>query len=152
MLSEHCRPVIWELISAMMDYDADMFSLVEVLRDEVMGEIYLAVLEGVQNLTADASFEEASLESKCQLLLDFAVLTSWLEERTGKNDLPTDGGSLPLTKKLLSFLENHVREKINSMASSKKESLAMYAFISKVVTSAAAEIPCANMNANSVPE
>lgn len=151
MLSENCRPVIWELISAMMEFDADMFSLVEVLRDEVMGEIYLAVLEGVQNLTADATFEEASLESKCQLLLDFAVLTSWLDEKTGKNDLAADSGSLPLAKKLLNFLENHIREKINSTFSSKKECLAVYAFISKIVNSAV-KIQCSNMNSNSVPK
>lgn len=102
------KPCIWEIFTALESYDADIQHTIPVLREEVTGEMYLAVVEGIQNLVQSEHFLNSTLQSKAQLWLDLAAFQSYLidvETKEKRSDM--EGTALAQT--ILSRVEESVR-------------------------------------------
>lgn len=104
------KACILELCSIVDAYDADIQIMVPVLQEEVMGEIHLAVIEGILNLMASDIFKTASMQGVCQLWLDLSALHDWLLQHENEDDHMDRKGSVTLAESLLAEIEEHVRK------------------------------------------
>jgi hypothetical protein len=104
------KACILELCSIVDAYDADIQIMVPVLQEEVMGEIHLAVVEGILNLMASDIFKTASMQGVCQLWLDLSALHDWLLQHENEDDHMDRKGSVTLAESLLAEIEEHVRK------------------------------------------
>ena len=114
------KPCIWELCTSLKAYDADMQHMILVLREEVMGEMYLAVVEGMQNLCMSDTFKNACLQAKCQLWLDVCAFHSWLINQVPE-DAHTDVECVTLANTIATRIEEHVRSISDSAKEVKNE-------------------------------
>jgi hypothetical protein len=110
------KPCIWELCTSLKAYDADIQHMILVLREEVMGEMYLAVVEGIQNLCMSDTFKNACLQAKCQLWLDVCTFHSWLI-----NEVPEEGQADVESISLLNTIATRIEEHVRSISDSAKE-------------------------------
>ncbi|KAI8100821.1 hypothetical protein M9434_005206 [Picochlorum sp. BPE23] len=106
------KPCIRELCSILEAYDADIQIMVPVLQEEVMGEIHLAVIEGILNLMASDIFKTAAMQGVCQLWLDLSALHDWLIQHENEDDRMDRKGSVTLAESLLAEIEEHVRKQL----------------------------------------
>jgi hypothetical protein len=111
------KPCLWELLTALKCYDADLQLSIPVLREEVTGELYLAIVEGIQNLFLSDHYRNSDLQSKAQLWLDLSVFQSWLNN-IEKSENRTDMESRTLAQTVLSQIEENVRSQIQKVPGS----------------------------------
>lgn len=102
------NPCVWDLLTALNSYDADIQNMIPILREEVTGEMHLAVLEGMQNLVQSEQFKKANLQSKAQLWLDLTTFHSWLIRSEIKENR-IDNESTLLAQTIISRLEENIR-------------------------------------------
>lgn len=115
-LMELCmaKPCIWEILTSLQSCDANIQQEIPILREEVTGEMYLAVVEGMQNLVLSDHFNKSDLQSKAQLWLDVSLFHSWLLNLE-RNEKRSDMESRELAQTILSRLEENVRSHIQKV-------------------------------------
>lgn len=111
------KPCLWELLIGLKCFDAEIQLTIPILREEVIGEMYLAIIEGIQNLVLSDHYSKSDLQSKAQLWLDLAFFQSWLIN-IEKNENLTDMESITLAQTVLSQIEENVRSQIQNLKGS----------------------------------
>lgn len=81
------QAAVLELIAILEAYDADMIAMTPLLRDEVIGEMYLAVVEGLRDMVTSDGFAAAGTKkARRQTLADAKAIETWLVAQLGRDD------------------------------------------------------------------
>ena len=80
------KDAVHKLMSNLKEYDADISTMTPLLRDEVIGEMYLAVVEGFQNLVLSETFAGAAPEARLQTWVDAKAMETWMVAELGRDD------------------------------------------------------------------
>ena len=80
------QAAVVELMTTLKAYDADMIAMAPLLRDEVIGEMYLAVVEGLRDLVTSEVFAAAGPKARLQTWADARAIKTWLIAELGRDD------------------------------------------------------------------
>ena len=80
------QTAVLELMTTLKAYDADIIAMTPLLRDEVVGEMYLAVVEGLRDLVTSDVFAGAGTEARLQTWADAKAMETWLVAELGRDE------------------------------------------------------------------